>query len=1132
MNKPDDASSTNSSDSPVDETAAPDEQQSESLVNEQAEDQPQLSDTVTDPAESSSQQEDDLPEYEPLTPELVEEEAIRGDFMLQWSAVLVGVLLAWTVIDRTEVLVHVKTGQYLLSNGLLPPSVDVFSATAEGQPWVNLNWMWDALVGFVYNVLGSTGLSLLSAGIAFVIFLLISRLSLPGVSTWWGSICAVLAALACFPSLTATSHIVTLLGLTVTLWLLYRWQWNSEHSLWPIVGVMFLWANLDDRAWIGAVLMMAFTLGAWMDGFRTLPGDARKLQVSTLGVVTLTSLLAMLVHPFLWETWASPYWLYSVEYPVLREYISSDMSFAFERFPAIAPRFWKDVGFFNASALLLMAISSVTLLLNRERLRLSTAFSLLAINLIGIAGGRELAVASLINAVVSTVNAQEWYRANFRQTYSLDANEILWSRGGRALTVLSIFALAFATVSGHLMGADGRRVGMGFSPELTHQIESYKSLTADAFDDRAFVFRLEQGDLLIWCDWKPFVDSRVRLYGDGTKSLSNLHLETRMRMRNRDPQYAELDRKAWTEVFEQYNINQVMPRLSGIGPDYITYYDLMMSPSWQLTGQGAATAIFTRADTTSQDLRSYLKNHDDSSFVDTFMRTEVEGVEEVLPRGVWPQAPSFYNSKLFLPDNTLSNETRLAQHYNVLRSVVLSRQEIGVAVALAYGAIREARKGLRENPNSITGYRILADAFQFLAEIETAIQASQNQLHPHACRFYQVITANHQILNCDPEDAKAHYQLYVVYASQGRFDLALKHLQEVVALTGITSVLPPENPQHTKEREENDTRLVDLETSVNSAREQITTALNAQANRAQVAQSMYAAGFPLLALEVLEEDLTVVATNSAVQMLMGILLLEVGRSEEALTQFESLRPTLVKDQSPDWPTMTAHCNHAADDLLNAKLTLEESREPLIESMTTALLETAPLRFVGPLPSTEGELLWGEGELMAPIQHGQAVAVLTTSIEPQLESNELYQALLSIEMGQIKEALRLFDSIISRQPRSSARPMIEFYVELLDGMPVPSLDEAVAQQEPEIFTDEPLEDNKQTEESPPPDREPSESEPTESESGSRESSESEDAEAGAPPEPDLSTLPPADEALKSRPLVPDDGEAAIEDDSTE
>ena len=34
-----------------------------------------------------------LPEYEPLTPEMVEDEAIRGDFVMKWAVILLAVLL-------------------------------------------------------------------------------------------------------------------------------------------------------------------------------------------------------------------------------------------------------------------------------------------------------------------------------------------------------------------------------------------------------------------------------------------------------------------------------------------------------------------------------------------------------------------------------------------------------------------------------------------------------------------------------------------------------------------------------------------------------------------------------------------------------------------------------------------------------------------------------------------------------------------------------------------------------------------------------------------------------------------------------------------------------------------------------
>ncbi|HAW29396.1 MAG TPA: hypothetical protein DCY03_14950, partial [Planctomycetaceae bacterium] len=70
---------------------------------------------------NQSAEEEGLPEWEPLTPELVEDEAIRGDFMLRWAAILLACLFAATYISDTETLVHVKTGQYLASHGFWPP---------------------------------------------------------------------------------------------------------------------------------------------------------------------------------------------------------------------------------------------------------------------------------------------------------------------------------------------------------------------------------------------------------------------------------------------------------------------------------------------------------------------------------------------------------------------------------------------------------------------------------------------------------------------------------------------------------------------------------------------------------------------------------------------------------------------------------------------------------------------------------------------------------------------------------------------------------------------------------------------------------------------------------------------------
>ncbi|HIE95805.1 MAG TPA: hypothetical protein EYQ63_02040, partial [Fuerstia sp.] len=60
---------------------------------------------------------DELPEEEELTPELVEEEAIRGDFMLRWAAIFLAVLFGFSQMADTRTLVHIRSGEQMMQNG-------------------------------------------------------------------------------------------------------------------------------------------------------------------------------------------------------------------------------------------------------------------------------------------------------------------------------------------------------------------------------------------------------------------------------------------------------------------------------------------------------------------------------------------------------------------------------------------------------------------------------------------------------------------------------------------------------------------------------------------------------------------------------------------------------------------------------------------------------------------------------------------------------------------------------------------------------------------------------------------------------------------------------------------------------
>ena len=155
---------------------------------------------------------DDLPEWEPLTPELVEDEAIRGDFVMRWAVVGLAILLGCSQIADTKTLVHVKSGEYLASHGILPPANDVFSYTRSDQPWVNPSWLFDLATAGVNSIGDGIALSIFQAILAAATFALIVHIVRPGIRTWWGSICAALALLACFRQFTVQPELITLLG--------------------------------------------------------------------------------------------------------------------------------------------------------------------------------------------------------------------------------------------------------------------------------------------------------------------------------------------------------------------------------------------------------------------------------------------------------------------------------------------------------------------------------------------------------------------------------------------------------------------------------------------------------------------------------------------------------------------------------------------------------------------------------------------------------------------------------------------------------------------------------------------------------------------------------------------------------
>lgn len=988
--------------------------------------------------------EEELPEREPLTPDLVEEEALRGDFVLRWAVVLLALLLGFTEIAETRALVHIRAGEAIAANGGLPPRTDVFSYTAEDRPWINLAWLFDLTAAGFYGLgalvgLGAVGLSLVKALTAAVTFGILVHISRPGVSTWWGSVCVALAVLACHPQFTAEPELVTLLGLTLTWALVHHWrQGDSPRLLWALPVVFLLWANLDPRMFLGLGLLVLYGGGEGIGHLLGRSGFANRSRRREFWAVVGVCFAAALLNPFGWHSLSAPWRLYAVEYPAWQAYyLPLVTGHELAVFPLTAPAFREHLPHSGLAALVLIAAAVVTLILNRKQFEPAHALVLAGFAGLGVAAVHELSAAAIVASVIALLNAQDWYRANFRQTYSVDTGELLFSRGGRGLTVLCLFALGYLAVSGRLTGPDGRRIGLGLEAPLQTQIDGLREDLKDSFDNRPFNFRLRQGDLLIWLGRRPFVDNRVALYhGSGSEDLLRRHDRTRRALRRgEDPDSADERRRIWRASFDEFGVTHVIPRLSPPNPDYRTYFDLLYdSENWQMTRLGSMTAVFYRTDLDDPDLKSYLASHR-PDFSEALFRTETESPPM---RPGWARSRSLYERYLALPQNVHPVPVWRAMHAVSHADHLLQRGsdlQFSEVIALLHLAVREANRGLAENPQSALGYRVLGQAYQLLDRLETQIARMGDGRYLRR-RFYQAVMAYSQAVRIEPNDMLAHSQLAELYAGRQRLDLALRSLNRLRDLRESRGDATPLPSRYRELRQQ-------LAKNVRRISAQVEQRLESDADRLETARTAYASGCVLKALEVLQEAPEFVQGHLRAQVLKATLLTEAGRPREAHETILEIEPLASRIPGLSWrtPAALAGLGHADYDracrLWNGRLERLET-EKLTQLTDTLPLVAPPVEWSHvPLQAFVGLRRW-----QWPLLHAQSGVRVLNQHPAEAARLQFNMAVSHLEAGTPEAAETALRDLLKRSPGTRLRPLVRFYLYHLSGElidPIPPTD---------------------------------------------------------------------------------------------
>jgi len=203
-------------------------------------------------------------------------------------------------IEDNDLWQHLRTGQYILETRQVPHE-DVFSFTAEGQPWVNPSWLADVLFYVAERLMGLNALIVIAAGLCTLAL---------GLGFWAArrrgcglavSCAAVLVmALAMRPCALPRPLLATLVFIPTFVLVLDEYLRHGRNVLWVLPALMVFWVNLHGGFMAGLLVVCAYGLGA---SWRQLKGRTTEVPGRASAPVALwfalgTCILAAMVNPF------------------------------------------------------------------------------------------------------------------------------------------------------------------------------------------------------------------------------------------------------------------------------------------------------------------------------------------------------------------------------------------------------------------------------------------------------------------------------------------------------------------------------------------------------------------------------------------------------------------------------------------------------------------------------------------------------------------------------------------------------------------------------------------------------------------------------------------------------------------
>lgn len=455
------------------------------------------------------------------------------------------------------------TGRWVSEHG--PPSVDVFSYTAAGHPWIELRWLFCLGEFHVMNQLGPGALVLLKWLAVIAALVLVSLPALRGRLTVAAGATWAIALLASSQRMFVRPELATYVFFAVFVWILDRHRRLGGRWVWTLPVLQVLWVNTHTLFILGPILVglllaAAAARAAWRgedDGRRA----ARRRLVPLAGVLAAV-LAACLLNPWGLEGLLFPARLFAqIRGTAFKEAIGEFRS------PFVYGTAFTAVIYYQ----ILIGIAAVTALASWRRL--DGFWSLLCLSQLYLSAQaiRNLPLFSLAAVPFVLVHLDRspvWSRPLV----------VRWLPAVRRLGALAVAALCgwyvleMATDRFYVRQNDTNQFGIGIA-EHRYPVRAAGFLEQAVPEGRVFG-TLFENSYLIHAGRQVFMDPRLEVYGEP--------LFRRFLLIQRD-------RGAWRQAVAEFDIRAALVDLQAPAAAL-----LVDEPGWDLAYFDEVAAVFVK----------------------------------------------------------------------------------------------------------------------------------------------------------------------------------------------------------------------------------------------------------------------------------------------------------------------------------------------------------------------------------------------------------------------------------------------------------------------------------------------------------------------------------------------------------